>query len=713
MFRRKQRPQHTPDRRAPVDPRPPDPAGGGGAGAEPGAEPAPAGEAEGGAPAPPPPERPRQWRSTPELRAKLLAQFAASDLDAAAFAALHGMRPSTLETWLRQARRAEARPAAGPARRRTFTPEERRAAIEAFAKSGRKREDFAKLWGCSPSSLDKWIRRYEEEGPKGLEDRPYARRADRPSRRRIPDSARAQVVAVRQEHPDFGSKRIADHLARFHGLSISPSSVRSILCEAGVSPQAVPPKKPRRKPKPPRRFERAKPGELWQSDITSYVLRRQGRRVYFTVFLDDHSRFILAWALATHQRTPLVTEPLLEAIARFGKPREVLTDQGRQYYAWRGKSGFQKLLAKEGIQHVVSRAHHPETLGKCERLWKTVADEFWDRAAPQDLDDARQRIAHWVRHYNFFRPHQGIDGLVPADRFFGAESALRETLEKEVAANALRLALDEAPRKPVYLVGQIGEERISLHGERGRLVVDTPDGGRRELDMEELGLPQHDKEEIDARGPETPGDGRESRVCAQAQKTHRPQADGLPAPGAGGLAGAGTVGGGAGEAEAGGPPDLHGDFGVLAGEEIQGRGRGGSRRDAAARVATEPAGSLGDAGGPARPAQAAGGPGDLRGAAGPVPGGAAAQDRGPGAEAVPHRGFGASAAHGAVGQSGQRGRPKSGGEAWTEAQSEDDEEARQGGTPAASEGGKSEPSSEPRATPRRLWKRWLRRRGSR
>ena len=112
-----------------------------------------------------------------------------------------------------------------------------------------------------------------------------------------------------------------------------------------------------------------------------------------------------------------------------GRSKRVwLTDQGRQYFAWRGKSRFQKLLIREGIEHVVSRAHHPQTLGKCERLWKTVGDELWYRARPQDLDEARRRLGHFFDHYNHFRPHQGIDGLVPADRFFGSAGELRESL---------------------------------------------------------------------------------------------------------------------------------------------------------------------------------------------------------------------------------------------------------------------------------------------
>jgi transposase InsO family protein len=139
---------------------------------------------------------------------------------------------------------------------------------------------------------------------------------------------------------------------------------------------------PRRKRKEiVRRFERSKPGELWQTDITSYVLTRSRVRVYLTVFLDDFSCYVVSWQLATHQKSALVCEALMDGIERFGQPEEVLSDYGRQYFAWRGKADFQHLLVRGGIRHVVSRTHHPETLGKCERLWETVGVELWGRSA--------------------------------------------------------------------------------------------------------------------------------------------------------------------------------------------------------------------------------------------------------------------------------------------------------------------------------------------
>ena len=677
------------------------------AGAEGAAGTALAGPAEPEAPARARRRTPRP-RYSPEAQARILSDFAESNLSQRVFATQSGVSVSTLQKWLR---RESAAPGAPSRYANRFSPEERRAAVEAYLKSGRKRRDFAKLWGCSPSSLDKWLRRYRDEGPKGLETRSPEHKPGRPHPTRLPDAVRERIVELAREHPDFGSMRVADELARFDGVRVSPSGVLNILRAAGVAGQPHPRKHRRPKPKLPRRFERSKPCELWQSDITSFVLRRHSSRVYLTVFLDDFSRYVVSWALATHQRTPLVTEALQEGIARFGKPREVLTDQGRQYYAWRGKSAFQKLLAKEGIAHVVSRAHHPETLGKCERLWKTVGDEFWDRAAPQDLDDARRRLGHWLRHYNHFRPHQGIGGLVPADRFFGAESAVREALQADLAANELRLALGQAVRKRVYLTGQIGEQRISLHGERGRLLVDTPEGGRRELAMEELGVREdesHTEQSHDEREQDRSGTPRTEQFGAglepQAAQAHGPQAQRVSQDAAPGLAGAGTLGERAAGGAGGGAQDLHADAGVLAGEAGQDGGGEGAGRLAAARVAAEPAGAVGDAGGAPAAAAEESEAECLRAQGDGVPGLDEPAHHGAGEGARADRGPGARLAHRAL-ESGrdtgsEEGRP----EPWSEEEASRQADASHGASGCPSPGASAGARGRGRS-----WRRWLRR----
>ncbi|MCG3135575.1 MAG: hypothetical protein HMLKMBBP_03293 [Planctomycetes bacterium] len=493
---------------------------------------------------------------------------------------------------------SRGRPGPRPGHARThvaYTPEERRAAIEAYVKSGLTYEGFARIWGVSSHALYLWMKRYREHGPQGL-DHPYG--TGRRGRRPLPVPVREEIVTAQRRFPDFGLRRVQDWLARFRGLKVSASGVRSAIEAAGV-PRSVVTRRRRRGPEALRRFERARPGELWQSDITSFVLARPGRRVYLVVFLDDHSRYVVSWSLRLRMTAAAVCEALLEGMARFGKPEEVLTDQGPQYHAWRGKSAFRKLLEREGVRQVVARSHHPMTVGKCERLWKTVAAELWDRTRPRDLAEARERLGHYFHHYNFFRPHQGLDGLVPADRFFGAEKAARESIEGAIERNALQLALGERPRTSVFLFGQVGGEQVSLHGERGRLVVSTSRGSR-EMDLEDLGIEREDGDEQDDAGgrDEGGGDGGgDERDDAGGGAGDPHPAGPGPSPrgpvGAAGLPDAGVLRAGDRRGAETGAPAVGEDPGVLDGSHDQAGDGDGAGCPADPGLAAEPAGGDG------------------------------------------------------------------------------------------------------------------------
>lgn len=367
-----------------------------------------------------------------------------------------------------------------------YSPEQRRQAIEAYQKSNLTQEDFCKTWGLSVSTLIEWVKKYNENGPKGLEGYAPAKADDKRKGRKISQRVVEEIIRIKEADSKSGLMYIKQVMARFKGINVSTGSIKKTLIEAEI-PLVKKEKKRRRSADKVRTFERALPMQLWQSDITSFLLTRHSQRVYLTVFMDDYSRYIVAWSLASRQTTEFVTEALLDGTGKFGKPEEVLTDQGRQYFAWRGKSDFQRLLDKEGIKHVVSRSHHPQTLGKCERFWETVGQEFWERLKPQDLGDAKKRFAHFINHYNHFRPHQGIDGMAPADRFFGLDSEVKNVIEQSMTENQLRLAIGEEPRTPVFLVGQIGNQQISLHGEGGKLVLRTEDGDTKELSYREFG----------------------------------------------------------------------------------------------------------------------------------------------------------------------------------------------------------------------------------
>ena len=136
-----------------------------------------------------------------------------------------------------------------------------------------------------------------------------------------------------------------------------------------------------------------------------------------------------------------------------------------------------------GIAHVVARPRHPQTLGKIERFWGTLWRECLQAAIFIDLEDARKRIGLFIDHYNFQRPHQGIDGLAPADRFFGAAAEMLATLQARVAANALELARHGVPKPPFYMAGQVAGQAFSLHAEGERVILTRAGQARQEVEL--------------------------------------------------------------------------------------------------------------------------------------------------------------------------------------------------------------------------------------
>jgi transposase InsO family protein len=357
----------------------------------------------------------------------------------------------------------------------TLTPEQRLLLLDTWQRSGLPAADFAALIGLSKYTLYEWKRRFDAEGPAGLLDKPKGA----PPGSRLPELTRRTILMLKQAHPDWGCQRISDALLRGPALPASAAAVARALHEAGYELE----ERPTKPHEPPvRHFERARPNQLWQTDLFTFVLKRQNRRVYLVAFLDDHSRFITGYGLHASQSSALVLEVLRAALANHATPEEILTDNGSQYVTWRGKSAFTKELEKRGIRQVVASPRRPQTLGKIERFWGTLWRECVEAAVFVDLGDARTRLGHFIDHYNFQRPHQGIDGLVPADRFFGAAPEVLQTLQARVAANALELARQGLPKAPFYLTGQVGGQAVSLHAE-GQRVFLTRGQQRQEVDL--------------------------------------------------------------------------------------------------------------------------------------------------------------------------------------------------------------------------------------
>jgi transposase InsO family protein len=350
-----------------------------------------------------------------------------------------------------------------------FPVEFRLRIVKLYLEEGYSPKLLVEQFGISTHSIQRWVKAYRVHGAAGLEPkRPVTRKS------RVPEEVRQQAVAVKAAHPEYGPRRISDVLKRFFFMRTSPATVHKTLSAKGLVKKA--PVKAEKNPPKPRFFERARPNQLWQSDILT--IRLGGHNAYLIGFIDDYSRYVTVLGLYRSQTAEHVLETYRRAVADYGVPKEMLTDNGRQYTNWRGKTRFEQELEKERVKHIRSRPHHPMTLGKIERFWKSLLGEFLQRAQFDSFEEAVERTAIWVKYYNHKRPHQGIGGLCPADRFFEIATELRQTIEKGLAENALELALRGRPVDPFYMVGRMGGQSVVIRAEKGkvRMLVDGEGG---------------------------------------------------------------------------------------------------------------------------------------------------------------------------------------------------------------------------------------------
>src|SRR3954463_7968942 len=124
-----------------------------------------------------------------------------------------------------------------------------------------------------------------------------------------------------------------------------------------------------------------------------------------------------------------------EALARYGAPEEVLSDNGKQFTDRFGRGGevlFDKICRRNAIAHRLTRPRSPTTTGKIERFHQTLRRELLDDARPfTSLLEAQAALDDWVREYNATRPHQALDTaapVTPAERFQPASDEQRELL---------------------------------------------------------------------------------------------------------------------------------------------------------------------------------------------------------------------------------------------------------------------------------------------
>lgn len=320
---------------------------------------------------------------------------------------------------------------------RRFSREQKDKALELLA-NGMKKTEVADKIGTTTESLLRWEKKARAEGTllqpiqkqgskaeggDGQEGKETTREGEVVIRspyapndpgQGLADYEKEAIVDLKKKRPSYQPAQIRAHLKRFKGWRISIKAIARVLKDNGYElvHRGSRPEGPE-----PIRFEAPHRNALWQLDFTE--VRVLDETLHVLVLLDDYSRYVTGHAMAESPTSQVAVEALKAAIARHGKPEAVRTDRGGAFVAYSRETDFGRYLEAELIDHIVGRSYRPQGGGKVESTIGTLKRELWDVFHFADRKEAEQKVTEFFDEYNERRAHMGIDGLTPADRYFG------------------------------------------------------------------------------------------------------------------------------------------------------------------------------------------------------------------------------------------------------------------------------------------------------
>jgi putative transposase len=234
-----------------------------------------------------------------------------------------------------------------------------------------------------------------------------------------------RIDGLHLELPFAGSRMLRD-LLNGEGFEVGRRHVATLMRKMGIEALYRKPNTSKKHPRHPvfpyllRGLTIERANQVWAMDIT-YVPMARGF-VFLTAVLDWHSRRVLAHRVSITMEADFCIEALQEAIARYGAPEIMNTDQGSQFTG----AEFIGELRRHGIEISMDGRGQWRDNVFVERLWKSVKYEDVYLKAYDTVSDARAGISSYIEFYNSRRPHRAHAGRTPDVVYFAALPATRQ-----------------------------------------------------------------------------------------------------------------------------------------------------------------------------------------------------------------------------------------------------------------------------------------------
>jgi len=280
-----------------------------------------------------------------------------------------------------------------------------------------------RYFGISRKTFYAWKKRYNPWRLESLESR-----SRRPRRTRSWEVSRLEefrILSLRRAHLRWGKMKLRILYEQTHGEPVSSWKIQRVIEKHALYHHPSRHAKLRKKRLASQGKKRIT--ELKKERRTGFLVALDtvvrywaGRKRYILAGIDVHSKIAFARMYTTHS-----SRQAADFLRRLhylfnGKIENLQTDNGSEF-----AKEFREAAQALSLPHYFSRPKTPTDNPFEERFNRTLDEEFMQTGnMTYDCEVFNRRLTEWLVEYNFKRPHQALDYMVPVEYHYQNQKVL-------------------------------------------------------------------------------------------------------------------------------------------------------------------------------------------------------------------------------------------------------------------------------------------------
>lgn len=321
-------------------------------------------------------------------------------------------------------------------------------------------------------TLESWYYRYRRDGIEALTPKV---RSDRGASK-IDLDIQEEILAAKKEKTHRSLDQLIELMEQRGQVkqgTLSRSSVHRLLQRNGLSR----PRGAASESEEYRSYEAQYAGDIWVGDVMhgpQVVINGEMGKSYLISWMDDASRLLTHTAFYPAEGAVDVESSLKQALLKRGIPKKIVVDNGSGYKT----QSLKEISMRLGAHLIHCRPYAPQGKGKLERWHRTVRAQFlkeMDLSALSNIAELNERLWAWIDQIYHQRPHAGIDGMTPLQRYQKDLPQIRPLGDRAIRLDEIfyhRISRKVRKDGTVSYQSRKFEVPYELSGKQIRLVVD-------------------------------------------------------------------------------------------------------------------------------------------------------------------------------------------------------------------------------------------------